>query len=135
MADTYYAWSNFKVEHNKEGQVTKWIRCGETVSQSDLSVSDEDWQELINVGAVRTQEYPPVPSSVAPAEYFKVDNEKRVLLEEASNIEVVGTAAPGLTAPTTLLTEEEQAAADAAAAQAEADAQKQQGTGIFKQNK
>ena|SRR5258706_3060097 len=100
---TYYAWSNFKVEFNKEGQVTKWIRPGDEISQSDLNCTDEDWKDLIRLGAVRKTEYPPVPTNVPPIEYFRVDDDKKVLLEEAANAEADGTAAPGLTAPDALV--------------------------------
>ena len=94
-----YAWSNFKTEFNKEGQVTKWIRAGDSVSQSDLGVSDDDWKNLIEIGAVRKQEYPPVPVNVAPIEYLRVDEEHKALLEAAANEESSTASAPGLTAP------------------------------------
>ncbi len=66
---TYYAWSNFPVEHNEFGQPTKTIKAGEKISQSDLGISDEDWEELIALGAVREEEYPDVGTMESPAEY------------------------------------------------------------------
>src|SRR5215831_18856654 len=69
-AETYYAWSNFPIERNEAGQATKVIAAGDKISQDDLDVSDEEWQSLIDVGAVRTDEYPEdLPDYMAPAEY------------------------------------------------------------------
>lgn len=68
---TTYAWSNFITERNEWGQVTGRITVGEEVTQEQLGLSDLDWQELLDVGAVREQEYPDVPPQVAPAEYIK----------------------------------------------------------------
>jgi hypothetical protein len=70
MADTYYAWNNFPTDFNEYGQPTKTIKVGDTVSQSDLGVSDEEWQDLADSGAVRTDEYPDIPNDIAPAEWY-----------------------------------------------------------------
>jgi hypothetical protein len=68
---TYYAWSNFPVEHNDFGQPTKTIKAGEKISQSDLKISDEDWENLIELGAVREEEYPKdLGTMESPAEYL-----------------------------------------------------------------
>lgn len=53
-----YAWSNFVVERNDYGQTTKTITPGEAITQSAIGVSDEEWQSLIDVGAVREDPYP-----------------------------------------------------------------------------
>lgn len=66
---TYYAWSNFPVERNEYGQTTKSIKAGEKISQSDLNVSDEEWEGLIEAGAVREEEYPDAGPTESPAEY------------------------------------------------------------------
>jgi hypothetical protein len=118
---TYYAWSNFKKTINEQGQVTEWIRPGDTITQSDLKCSDRDWTDLIEVGAVRTKEYPPIPSNVPPVEYYNVDDEKKVLLEEAAEAEASGSA-PGLTAPPQAIenTQKPQAATPAPATTTEA---------------
>lgn len=71
MADTYYAWSRFKVDVNEWGQVTKWILPGDTVTQKTVGASDGDWEEMIRIGAVRTEHYPDIPDSQSPAEYWK----------------------------------------------------------------
>ena len=67
---TYYAWSVFHAERNEWGQPTKTINCGETVSKSDLDVSDADWDYLVETGAVREQPYPDIPDNVSPREHF-----------------------------------------------------------------
>jgi hypothetical protein len=76
MADTYYAWSNFPVEFNEWGQATKTIKVGEKITQSDLKVTDEDWQGLIDVGAVSTDKYPEVDANVSPAEFYAANPEE-----------------------------------------------------------
>lgn len=57
MAETYYAWTRIPVIRNEWGQLEKEIQPGEKVSASDLDVSDKEFQELIDIGAVRTDEY------------------------------------------------------------------------------
>ena len=66
---TYYAWSNFPVQYDEHGRVTESIEVGDPVSQSDLDVSDEEWDELVENGAVSEDEYPDIPAHVSPAEY------------------------------------------------------------------
>jgi len=68
MADKYYAWSNFRLEMNEWGQVTKTLAPGEEVTQETLGVGDEEWQDLIDTGAVRTDEYPDVDANTPPAQ-------------------------------------------------------------------
>jgi predicted glycosyl hydrolase (DUF1957 family) len=68
---TTYAWSNFAVDKNEWGQVTKWIRVGDEVTQDALKVTDLDWQEFLDLGVVREQPYPDVAPQVSPTEYFK----------------------------------------------------------------
>jgi hypothetical protein len=72
MADKMVAWSTFRTEVNEFGQPTKTIDPGEEVSQSDLGISDEEWQGLIDSGAVRAEEYPEdLPDDMSPAEHFR----------------------------------------------------------------
>ena len=72
MADKMYAWSTFHEERNEYGQPTKTISPGDTVTQDQLGVSDEEWEYLIETGVVRTEEYPEdIPEDMAPAEYEK----------------------------------------------------------------
>jgi hypothetical protein len=88
-----YAWNNFPVEVNEYGQPTKTIKVGDAVSQSDLDVSDEDWEEYIATGAVREEEYPDVPADVSPAEYQKqMDNAKVELVEAQAAIDAMAEA-------------------------------------------
>lgn len=59
MADeTYYAWTRMPIERNEWGQVSKEIQPGDKVTQSMLKVEDAEWQELVDAGAIRTDEYP-----------------------------------------------------------------------------
>lgn len=77
------AWSKFNTEVNEYGQPTKTIMPGESVSQSDLGVSDEEWEYLVETGAVREEEYPDIPADVSPAEYQKSVANAAVELSEA----------------------------------------------------
>jgi hypothetical protein len=45
------------------------IEPGEEITQDALGVSDADWEELIELGAVREEEYPDIPPDTSPAEY------------------------------------------------------------------
>ena len=66
----YYAWNTFPVEWDETtGLVTEKIMPGEPITQSDLDVSDEEWESLIETGAVSEDEYPDLPPQVSPAEY------------------------------------------------------------------
>ena len=66
----YYAWNTFAVEWDETtGLVTEKIMPGEPITQSDLDVSDEEWESLIETGAVSEDEYPDLPPSISPAEY------------------------------------------------------------------
>jgi len=65
MADI--AWSNFQAGWDEEKRAfTKRIKPGDTVSASDLDISDEEFEELKKIGSVREQEY---PESVADGSY------------------------------------------------------------------
>lgn len=66
---TYYAWS--PIRHGAaDGTVTQ-IKVGEEVSAKDLGVSDEEFQEYIDSGAVRTKKYPDIDASLAPAQHLR----------------------------------------------------------------
>jgi hypothetical protein len=67
-----YAWSKFATEIDETtGAVGKWINPGDEVSQADLGVSDEEWQELQDSGAVSETPYPDVAVGQSPAEYYQ----------------------------------------------------------------
>jgi|SRR5580765_3729328 len=77
-----YAWSKFKKEVNEWGQVTEWIMPGDKISQGDLGVSDEEWESLVETGAVREDEYPDVPADVPPAQAEKEEAQQEAVVEE-----------------------------------------------------
>lgn len=79
---TYYAWTNFPVERNEWGQVTKTIECGEEVTAQKLGVSKEEFEDLVEIGAVSEEEYPDIPDSVAPAEYEKQQLNQAAVVQE-----------------------------------------------------
>jgi hypothetical protein len=58
MADTMYAWSRilYGAERDDEGNLLgpKAIEVGDSVSQSDIDVSDEEWQSLVDQEVVRS---------------------------------------------------------------------------------
>lgn len=62
---TYYAWSRFLQEKGI-------IEPGDTVTQDKLKVPNAEWEELVRVGAVRTEEYPSdLPPGISPAEHYR----------------------------------------------------------------
>lgn len=68
-----YANSRFKKTVNEWGRVDEWIEPGDTVSQSDLGISDEEWQGLVDSGAV-VENYPDglkESPQTPPAEYYR----------------------------------------------------------------
>lgn len=66
-----YANTRFKKNVNEWGQVTEWINPGDEVSQGDLNLSDEQWQDFIDSGAV-VEEYPDnLDPQVPPVEYYR----------------------------------------------------------------
>jgi len=74
MADTV-AWSNFQANYDEEKrQFTKRIKPGDKVSQADLGIEDEEWEALLESGAVREQPYPEAVSEGgypdSPNRYF-----------------------------------------------------------------
>lgn len=71
MADKYYAWTTINTEVDEYGKVQDSIAPGEPVTQSDLDMGDEEWEELVASGAVRTEEYPDVPDDMSPAEHMR----------------------------------------------------------------
>jgi hypothetical protein len=65
MAD--YAWSNFQADWSEEERrFTKRIKPGDTISQADLDVDDDEWETLKAIGSVRQQPY---PAAVADGSY------------------------------------------------------------------
>lgn len=63
MADTYYAWSRilYDIERNDDNSKKSdvYANPGDEVSASSLGISDEQFQELIDGGAVRNYPFPP----------------------------------------------------------------------------
>ena len=62
MADSTYAWSRivYGAEKDDDGNVigSKSVAPGDSVSQSDLDVSDEEWQSLVDQEVVREYPFP-----------------------------------------------------------------------------
>lgn len=78
----YYAWSVFVTEYNDYGQAKKTIQPGEEITQKDINVSKEEWDNLIAVGAVRdnhinvVEEAESTPVQVVKSETPPVDKTK-----------------------------------------------------------
>jgi hypothetical protein len=119
MADTYTAWSNFV---DKDG---KKIAPGDEVSAAALGVEQEEFDELVIVGAARTMPYPEnVPADQSPVDFYKA--QMAALAEgdlegfaEASNFSVVDAEA-GRSEVTAPAKEAEAAASEAPATPAPA---------------
>lgn len=75
MADMV-AWS--EIRHGEAGEDdkpgdTKVIKPGESVSQGDLGLDDDQWAQLVESGAVRTMAYPEMPETFqgSPVDYLR----------------------------------------------------------------
>lgn len=66
-----YAWSRFAKTTNEWGRVDEWIEPGDEITQSDLDLSDDEWQELQDLGAVREEPFPELAAGQSPAEYYR----------------------------------------------------------------
>jgi hypothetical protein len=78
----YYAWTTFRLEVNEWGMVESTITPGEEVTQSQLDVDDEEWEEMIASGAIREEEYPDVSPDTSPAEYARA--QAGLMMEETA---------------------------------------------------
>jgi hypothetical protein len=94
---TYYAWSNFPTERNEFGQTTKTIKPGDKVTQQDLDVSDDEWNELIELGAVREEEYPDTDPGQSPAEYALTHPDEEAPIEPSPATQVTPPLTPAQT--------------------------------------
>lgn len=66
-----YANSRFPTETDEWGRVHKYIEPGEKISKSDLGVDDDEWNNLIELGAV-VESYPEgLDPQTPPAEYYR----------------------------------------------------------------
>lgn len=100
---SYYTWApiRYGVEKDDKGNITQVLvrGVGKEVSQDDLDMSDQDWNYLISVGAIREQEYPVKdlsgPSLESPREVML--REARKMIEEAT---MLSRQAEGREAPT-----------------------------------
>jgi hypothetical protein len=101
MADTYYAFSTIRygaTVDEASGTIMSVDEkaVGETVSQSDLGLNDDQWEQLVDSGAIRTYEYPPVEGDQTPATYYKENAAKAVEAAESGMpfTEIMGVPEP-----------------------------------------
>lgn len=72
MADTYYAWSNFKdvVADLAKPDVKTSFKPGDVVTKEKLGVDQDNWDALVESGAVRVKKYPDMGNyEGSPREY------------------------------------------------------------------
>lgn len=94
MAETFFAWSPIRYGDGI-------IKVGETVTQDQLDVEDDDWNYLVETGAVRTMEYPvPEGSTLSPAEYLRQQAIRLAAGEDLRNVLGSEDAGEGTTTPT-----------------------------------
>jgi hypothetical protein len=88
MADTMYAFSTIRYGAEVDeasGAITSYkeIPVGETVDKGTLGLNDDQWDQLVDSGAIRPYEYPPVEGDQTPANYYKENAAKAVEAAEA----------------------------------------------------
>jgi len=77
MADKMYAWSTIRVGVDEYNKASKTIQPGEEVTAEKLKVEKDEFDSMIEAGAVRDLEYPPVEPGQSPAEYFRAAASER----------------------------------------------------------
>jgi hypothetical protein len=99
-----YANSRFKKRVNEWGRVEEWIMPGDEISQGDLDIGDEEWQGLIDSGAV-VDSYPEGlkdSPQTPPAEYYRNNPEEAPssdLDESSSSAEMMAAGDTGQPLP------------------------------------
>jgi len=97
---TYYAWSPIHYHTGEGDSLEKKIaKPGDTVTQNELDVDDEEWATLLEGGSVRNTKYPKgvVQSGMSPNEHrLNILRKEREKLE--AEIAGVG-GTPGDTEP------------------------------------
>jgi hypothetical protein len=69
------AWTTFITGRNDYGQVTETIKPGDSVTQDALGVDDEEYAELLDVGAIREEAYPKnIPNDMSPVEFYAMQD-------------------------------------------------------------
>lgn len=100
--ETYYVWSPIPKEIVEQtGVIKTTYKVGETVSQADLGIGDDDWNYMIQVGSVRTTPYPePLTGDVrdprSPTQFIRElvvkAGEGRATQEDLNNLGKYGAA-------------------------------------------
>ena len=88
MADTYYAWSEIQVGEGDETESkVKKVKHGEEVSASSLGIPDEEFEAMVESGAVKTDEYPELPEGYtgSPAQYEQEKAAAQAKIDEAQS--------------------------------------------------
>lgn len=102
----YYAWSNFRLADEKDGTVTTALRVGDEVTQAKLAIEDEEFEYLLETGAVREQPYPDMPDgdTRSPAK-FMTDQVARAAAGELTTKEYKALQESGMVFDTTKVEE------------------------------
>jgi hypothetical protein len=79
----YYAWSTFPQKLDAAGKIEKAVQVGEEVSADKIKVSKEEFDYLLETGAVREEPYPDISPQLSPAEHFRAQ-ESTGMTEELS---------------------------------------------------
>lgn len=66
-----YAWSTFNTDVDEYGKAHGKIEPGDEVTADKLDISKEEFETLVEAGAVREQEYPDVNPTQSPTEYYR----------------------------------------------------------------
>lgn len=79
MADTYYTWSDIEVtpantDKDKATIERKYIKAGTKVTSADLSGKQEEFDQLVEAGVLRTLPFPDMGTKVdqmSPVDYLR----------------------------------------------------------------
>lgn len=86
MADTFYAWTNIHIpDRNDPGNPIKrkTVTPGEEVTPESLRMSQEDFDELVNIKAIRRTEHPDMGTfQGSPVEFRKAQIARMAATED-----------------------------------------------------
>jgi hypothetical protein len=89
-----YAWSTLTAQEADDKGRYKTFKPGDEVSAGDLGLDDDEFNELVAVGAVREDEYPvPAGSDVSPVE-FRREQLRAAASEDFMAVLPFGSVAP-----------------------------------------
>jgi hypothetical protein len=93
MADTWYVWSPIVTERDEQGVPRKFAEMGSTVSAGGLKLSDSQFQQLVDSGAVRNYAPPKLPDNFegSPIDFLRSERARKEGMSEEQALSLTTT--------------------------------------------